>query len=182
MGMWHRLLRGLQLLAGLGPRPTAARHGPGRPARRASAGDDRPRRRPARRLAGLPREARPPGAGVDPARLLRGRFGQGDGRGVRPGQPDAVQPTEPAPPQALQLRAASPRHAGVADMSDTPNDRELIEDLELLCDGRLDADRFARLQGRLKDDPGAQRIYLDYVDTHLALERLLRPGRAGGVS
>lgn len=61
-------------------------------------------------------------------------------------------------------------------------DRELLDDLELLCDGRLDADRFERLQARLKGDPAAQRAYLDYVDTHLALGRLSRPGQAGATS
>ena len=63
-------------------------------------------------------------------------------------------------------------------MSEAPDDRELLDDLELLCDGRIDADRFVRLQDRLRGNPRAQRVYLDFLDTHLALGRLLRPAPA----
>src|SRR4051812_30420426 len=63
-------------------------------------------------------------------------------------------------------------------MSPTPGRRELLPLLDRLCDGRLDDEGHARLQLLLKDDPDAQRMYLDYLDLHLAIGRRVRPATA----
>jgi hypothetical protein len=63
-------------------------------------------------------------------------------------------------------------------MSDFRDDSTLVELIEgLLCE-RLDRDQHQRLQAHLRDDPAAQRVYLNYLDMHLALARLCRRDRA----
>jgi hypothetical protein len=59
-------------------------------------------------------------------------------------------------------------------MSTARGEPALFDLLEDLLSGRLDPEGHARLQARLKDHPDAQRLYLDYVDMHLALARLHR--------
>src|SRR5262245_46782553 len=51
--------------------------------------------------------------------------------------------------------------------------RELLGLLSALCDGDLDAERHARLEGLLADDAQARELYLQYVDVHARL--LVRP-------
>jgi ferric-dicitrate binding protein FerR (iron transport regulator) len=67
-------------------------------------------------------------------------------------------------------------------MSDPPNPPELLELLEGLCNGQLDPERHDRLQSLLRDHPEAQRVYLDYLDMHLALGRWGRQEGAEGES
>ena len=59
-------------------------------------------------------------------------------------------------------------------MDENPEEREMFELLDALCDERLDARQGERLQRLLKDDVQAQQTYLDFLDTHLALRKLSR--------
>lgn len=61
-------------------------------------------------------------------------------------------------------------------MENSPDRRELLDLLDALCHDRLDEMRHERLQQLIRDDCESQRIYLDYIDTHLALKKILRPG------
>jgi ferric-dicitrate binding protein FerR (iron transport regulator) len=65
-------------------------------------------------------------------------------------------------------------------MDERSKRRDMFELLDILCDGRMEPCQHERLQQLLKDDVAAQRIYLDYLDTHLALRRLLLAGNDGG--
>jgi hypothetical protein len=60
-------------------------------------------------------------------------------------------------------------------MDENPEERELLELLDALCDERLDARQAECLQQVLKGNAQAQQTYLDFLDTHLALRRLSRP-------
>jgi hypothetical protein len=59
-------------------------------------------------------------------------------------------------------------------MDENPEEEELFELLDALCDERLDALQGERLQQLLKDNGEAQQTYLEFLDTHLALRRLAR--------
>jgi ferric-dicitrate binding protein FerR (iron transport regulator) len=59
-------------------------------------------------------------------------------------------------------------------MDENPDEQELFELLDALCDERLDASQGERLQQLLKDNNEAQQTYFDFLDTHLALRRLAR--------
>lgn len=52
--------------------------------------------------------------------------------------------------------------------------RAVFELLEALCNDRLEPEQHDRLQSILRENPEAQQLYLEYIDTHLALGRLLR--------
>lgn len=70
-------------------------------------------------------------------------------------------------------------------MRDESAGRELFGILEALGDGRLDPQEHERLQQLLKADSEARRTYLDYIDLHLALGKLMRrerglPAKSGG--
>jgi hypothetical protein len=62
-------------------------------------------------------------------------------------------------------------------MSNPPDQAELLDLLEDLCNDRLEQGRHERLQTLLKGSADAQRAYLNYLDMHLALGRLCRRAR-----
>ena len=62
-------------------------------------------------------------------------------------------------------------------MNDSRDLPELLDLLEDLCNGRLEPRRHERLQTLLKDSADAQRVYLNYLDMHMALGRACRKVR-----